>query len=137
MFQFTAIQPYTVLPAAINNNAAFYAEVDPVHDAAANRTFDVGNTVITVIYRIDAVQLASVDDKDICHCSFQQRFQFVGVKEKSQTLVAALDKETTVNVQVDGFEGNIAARTDPLGFCFVGCVVVDPGKVDVIAAAAV
>jgi hypothetical protein len=137
MFQLPTIQPYAVFPATIYNNAAFYAEVDPVHDAAANRTFDVGNAVITAIYRIDTVQLASVDDKDICHGSFQQRFKFVGVKEKSQALVAALDKESTVNVKVDGFEGNIAARTDPLGFCFVGCVVVDPGKVDVIAAAAV
>jgi hypothetical protein len=82
MSEFPTVKPHAVIFTAINNYAAFCAEVDSIHDFAADGTFNVERTVTAGSQcTVNAVKLASVNAENIGNSSLQQRFQLIWIKE--------------------------------------------------------
>ena len=137
MGDFAVIQPNAMFPTLVVYHTATIAEVDPVHDAAADRTFDVGNSESVFFHGINAVELTPVNGENIGNCCFKQRFQFIRIEEEPQALIAAFDQKPAVDNQIDRPQRDSAAWTDALSFQLMGCVVVNAGKISVIATAAI
>jgi hypothetical protein len=138
MPEFTPVEPDPVILTAIDDDAAFYPEIDTVHEFAADRAFDVGHTVVIGPHRaVDTIQLASIDGEYVGDRCLQERFQFPGIKEESQALIASFDQKSAVQLQIDGFQPDDAPRADTFRFAFMGRIVIDPFKIDIIPASAI
>jgi hypothetical protein len=137
MPQFSTVKPYAVFFATIYDDSAFSPEIYPVHDLAADRAFDVGYSVVDGFRVVDTVQAAPVYREDIGHSRFQERFQFIRIKEEPKALLTSFDQEFTVYFQVDGFQADTATWAGSLRFTFMSRKVIYPFKVDIVAATAV
>jgi hypothetical protein len=138
MSQFATVKPDPVILAAIDDDAAFCPEIDTVHEFGADRAFDVGYTVVIGPHRaVDTIQLASVDGEYVGDRCLQERFQFPGIKKESQALIAAFDEKSAVYLEIDRYQTDAAPGADTFRLAFMGRIVIDPFKVDIIPASAI
>ena len=90
MCDFTTIQPYAMIFAVIDNDAAAVTEIDAVHQNSALRAFYILDfRVCPIAVLIDVPDMFEVDIKNIGNQFCQQGFNFPPVKKQAITNVAA------------------------------------------------
>ena len=136
--QLALIEPYAVMVAAVDDDAATVPEVSAGHEIPADRAFPVYDCPIGPVTVLnDIVDELAVYLMIIGNTVLENVLHLTGVEEQAEAGVTALDIEFAADLQVDGLHRLLAVRAMPVRLRFHQVETEPPVQIDVIAYTAV